>query len=471
MEPLDTLVENALIVTEAGNYQGSVGIRNGQIAGLYAPGEEPAATKSIDAAGKAVLPGVVDTHSHHREPGFTHKEDIQSATRACAAGGVTTTVAMPNVYPPPINIERLEAMFELYRKNAVVDWNVNPAGTQLEEIPKMAAAGVPSMKIFMVEDTGRDYPHMPGIGVHDHGRLMAIMEACAAADIPLMIHPHDQSLMTYIEEAYWARGERDALAYARAYAAHDGVIWETAIAFLLRLQEATGVHLHILHVQTEGSIRLIREAKERGQKVTCEMNPWAVFLGNDWANIERLGSYALSYWVLEKNTPHLWQALCDGTIDMVATDHAPHTREEKEVGWTDGWKAHTGTPSAQFYLSMMLDAAHQGLISYERVVALTATEPARVFKLDRKGRIEVGADADLVIVDLEAEKTIRDEEVLSKINWTPYAGMKMRGVPVRTILRGTTVYEDGKVVGHPGYGEMAVAFTSAYQTGMPEAVA
>lgn len=462
MNQLDSVVKGGEIITAQGRFKGSVGIKDGLIAGIYSPGQEPAAREIIDASGKAILPGLVDTHSHHREPGFTHKEDIDTASRACAAGGVTTSVAMPNVYPPPINQERLGEMFELYRRNAIVDWNVNPAGTQLEQIPLMAGMGVPSMKIFMVVDTGRDYPHMPGIGVHDHGKLMSIMEACAAADIPLMIHPHDQALMTFIEEAFWERGERDALAYAKAYAAHDGLIWDTAVALLLRMQRATGVHLHILHVQTEGTVNLLRDAKARGQKVTAEINPWAIFLGNRWENIERLGSYALSYYVPEKNTEHLWAALADGTIDMVATDHAPHTREEKEVGWTDGWKAHTGTPSAQHYLSLMLDAADKGLLSYERVVGASATTPADVFKLNDKGVIEPGRHADLVLVDLEAEHTITDEEVLSKNGWTPYAGVKVKGVPVQTILRGKTIFADGQVTGQNGDGQYAVAHTSRY---------
>ena len=158
---------------------------------------------------------------------------------------------------------------------------------------------------------------------------------------------------------------------------YDGVIWETAISMLLRLQRAAGCHLHILHTQTSGSVELIRQAKRRGQKVTCEINPWALFLGCDWSAIERLGSYALSYWVPEKNVPGLWEGLGDGTIDIVATDHAPHTREEKEIGWTDGWKAHTGTPSTQFYLSMFLTAALEGKIKLERVVEATSTAPAR----------------------------------------------------------------------------------------------
>jgi dihydroorotase len=457
---LDTLIRNALLVTAEGRSRGSVGIRGEHIAGLYEPGTEPPARETIAADRLAVLPGVIDMHSHHREgagKGYEYKETILTATRQCAAGGITTSVGMPNVVPPPNSVERLKAQFALYEKSAIVDWNFNPAGTVIEEIPQLAKQGVAALKIFMVVDTGRDYPHMPGIGVHDHGKIMAIMEACAAANVPLMVHPHDQALMDHIEKAYWARGERDALAYAKAYAANDGVIWDTAIQTLLRLQRATGVHLHVLHVQTSGSVELIREAKRRGQKVTCEVNPWALFLGCDWSAIERLGSYALSYYVPEKNLPILWQAVNEGTIDIMASDHAPHTREEKEVGWQDGWKAHTGTPSAQHYLSMLLDAARQERTTLETVARITSANPAGIFGLQGKGRIQVGYDADLVLVDLEAERQIRDEDSLGLIGWTPYAGRRVRGIPVRTLVRGHTVYADGKVVGEPGKGKQARA--------------
>ncbi|MGH2512116.1 MAG: dihydroorotase, partial [Candidatus Limnocylindrales bacterium] len=234
-----------------------------------------------------------------------------------------------------------------------------------------------------------------------------------------------------------------------------------AVATLLRLQLATGTPLHLLHTQSRGVIAQIRRAKALGQKVTAELNPWALFLGNDWANIERLGSYALSYWVPEVNTEPLWEALADGTIDLISTDHAPHTREEKEPGWLDGWKAHTGTPSAQFYLSLFLDAARSGRLSVERVVELTSTAPARALGLGQKGRIEVGADADMAIVDLEREVEIRDEIVLSKIGWTPYAGQKVHGSVETTVLRGQVVYENGSVVGKPGGGQLARPMSAA----------
>ena len=180
-----------------------------------------------------------------------------------------------------------------------------------------------------------------------------------------------------------------------------------------------------------------------------------MFLGNDWNNIVKWGSYALSYYVPEKNTEPLWAALADGTIDLISTDHAPHTREEKEPGWTDGWKAHTGTPSTQFYVPMFLDAAVRGRLSLERTVELLATAPARAFGLADKGRLEVGAHADIAVVNLDSELEITDDIVLSKIGWTPYAGMRVRGVVEATLVRGAVVYEDGRVTGAPGWGRQA----------------
>jgi dihydroorotase len=346
-------------------------------------------------------------------------------------------------------------MIELYEQRALIDWNINAAATVPSEVPALATRGIAAFKVFMVVDTGRDYPHMPGIGVHDHGKLLEIFETVGPTGLPLMVHPHDQALMAHIEEGFWARGERDFRAYAKAYAAHDGIIWDTAASVLLRLQNATGTPLHLLHTQTRGVVAQLRAAKAAGQAVSAELNPWAVFLGNDWANIERLGSYALSYYVPEHNTEPLWEALADGTIDLISTDHAPHTRAEKEPGWTDGWKAHTGTPSTQFYVPMFLDAATRGLIELERVVDLIATAPARVFGLGTKGRVEVGADADLAIVDLDGEFEIRDEDVIGKIGWTPYAGRRVRGVVDTTLVRGRPVYRDRAVVGQPGWGRQA----------------
>jgi dihydroorotase len=455
MRPYDTLIRGGTLVTATSRTPADLAIRDGRISAIVDRDTELEAASVIDATGRLVLPGAIDVHSHHREPGFTHKEDIVSVTSASAAGGVTTSFAMPNVDPPPNTLERLDAILDLYREKALIDWNVNAAGTVLDEIPGLATRGIAAFKVFMVVDTGRDYPHMPGIGVHDHGDLMAIFEKVAESGLPLMVHPHDQALMRHIEEGFWARGERDAQAYAKAYSAHDGIIWDTAAALLLRIQRSVGTRLHLLHTQTKGVVEQLRRAKDGGQDVSAELNPWALFLGNDWPTIVRLGSYALSYYVPEANTEPLWEALRDGTIDLISTDHAPHTREEKEPGWTDGWKAHTGTPSTQFYVPLFLDAAYRGVIDLERVVELIATAPARRFGLDAKGRLEVGCDADIAIVDLERSFEIRDDIVLSKIGYTPYAGRTVHGVIDTTLVRGRVAYADGAVVGEPGWGRQA----------------
>lgn len=458
----DLIIRGGTLVTPDGLREADLAISGERIAAIVERGGAPGAAEAagggariIDARGKHVIPGAIDVHSHHREPGFTHKEDIISATSACAAGGVTTSFAMPNVSPPPNTVANLDAMLELYEQKALIDWNINAAGTVPAEIPGLATRGIAAFKVFMVVDTGRSYPHMPGIGVHDHGKLLEIFETVADTGVALMVHPHDQALMAHIEEGFWKRGERDAQAYAKAYAAYDGIIWDTAAALLLRLQKATGAPLHLLHTQTEGVVEQLRSAKAAGQDVSAELNPWALFLGNDWANIERLGSYALSYWVPEKHVEPLWEGLRDGTIDIISTDHGPHTKEEKEPGWTDGWKAHTGTPSAQFYVPLFLDAAVRGLISLERVVDLIAGAPARRFRLADKGRLEVGAHADVAVVDLQREFEIRDEDVLSKIGYTPYAGRRIRGAINATVVRGREVYREGSVVGEPGWGRQA----------------
>lgn len=453
---VDLVLKGGMVVTEGGPVQADVAVEGGIIVGLTAAGAGPQARRTVDVTGMYVLPGVIDTHSHHREPGYTHKEDIITGTSASAAGGVTVSSAMPNVYPPPTTPEILRDMFALYEKKSLIDYNINAASSNLEAIPEIAKMGIMSFKIFMVVDTGRDYPHMPGIGIHDHGKLLKMCQAIQKTGLPIMIHPHDQEMMSVIEQEFWDRGEHDFRAYAKAYSAMDGVIWDTAVGVLLRIQQATGVHMHLLHLQTKQCVEMIKAARAQGRPVTSEVNPWTLWLGNDWANVERLGSYALSYYVEPHNSEAVWQGLLDGTLDMIATDHAPHTREEKEPGWTNGWKAHTGTPSAQEYVSMLMTDVNDGKLTIKKAVELLSENPAKVFKLyPKKGAIRIGADADFAVIDMNAELTLNNERVISKCGWTPYAGKKVKGLPVHTIVRGNFVFEDGKLVGEPGRGEKA----------------
>lgn len=425
-----------------------------RIGALVTPGSGPSDADTIDASGLIAIPGGVDVHVHTREPGYTHKEDLVTATSAAAAGGYTTIFGMPNLDPPTMTVSDLDEVLDLYATRSIVDYNHNPAAKLLDEIPRLASRGIAAYKIYMVVDTGRTYPHPSAIGVHDHGDLYRAMKAIAPTGLRLMVHPHDQQIMDVIEQSYWDQGDRSPGAYAKTLAADDGLIWDSATALLLRLAEATKCRLHIVHVQTIHQIEMIADARKRGVDVTSEANHWALFLGR-WQDIEEQGSYVLSYWVPEHHQRAVWAALEDGTIDMLASDHAPHTREEKEIGWKDAWAAHTGTPGIQYQLPLMVDAWHRGFVSLPRLVDLVSTAPARRFGLDQKGTLVPGADADIVLLDIHQEWTITNESVLSKIGWTPYHGRNLRGAVNRTLVRGTDVYAEGRIVGTPGHGRQA----------------
>jgi len=453
MDRVDLVVKNGDVWTPAGFVAADIAINQGKIVALGMPTALPESIKVIDAKGRKVIPGLIDTHTHHRDPGFTHKEDLTTATMAAAAGGVTLSVGMPNVNPPTTTVERYRALIEDHKKKAIVDFNHNPSGTVPEQIPGLAKEGCLAFKIFMVRDTGRDYPHMPGIGLHNHGELFRSFEAVAQTGLPLMVHPHDQDLMDVIEQRYWERGDRSPQAYGKAYRDFDGIIWDTAIATLIRFQKSTGTKLHILHMSTPGGIEMIRRAKEEGRPVTGEVNPWALFLAT-WENVEKLGPYCLGFWVPDEHTEALWTAIKDGTIEVVGTDHAPHTKEEKDVGWKDMWKSPGGEPQIQDYLRLFLTAVNQGKLTLDQLVRITSYNPARIFGVyPRKGVIQVGSDADITIVDMEREETITNETTYTKVGWTPYHGRKVKGAPIYTIVRGKVVMENGKVVGKPGDGE------------------
>ena len=453
------------VMTAAGRRPADVLVEGEKIVGLVSPDLEVSEVgRTIDAAGKLVVPGMVDPHVHTREPGFTHKEDIETCSRAAAAGGVTTMFGMPNLEPPTSSAALLDEVLEMYREKSIVDYNHNPAATDVTQILPMAERGIRAFKVFMVVDTGRTYPHPAGTGMHDHGDLLKTMDAIAPTGLPFMIHPHDQALMDYIEGEILGRGDNTPEGYAQAYAAREGVIWDTAVSTLIRLAEASDCHVHLMHMQTRQSIDAVRRAKARGIKITCEVNHWTLFLAR-WSDVQELGPYALSYWVPDDARAAVWEGLLDGTIDMLSSDHAPHTREEKEVGWKAMWSAHTGTPGVQYQLPLLLEAALDGQLSLERAVELVASRPAEVFGLSAtKGVITPGADADIAVVDLEHPWTISNDGDLSRCGWTPYDGRSCRVRVERTLLRGSEIYADGAVIGQPGQGRMATAGEPAAAT-------
>jgi dihydroorotase (multifunctional complex type) len=461
----DLTIRSRRIHTPDGWRDGLIVVVGGRIAEIRSDGEggtEVQADRHVDATDRVVIPGLIDTHAHMRDPGFTDKEDWTTGSQAAAAGGVTTALDMPNVLPPTTDAAKLTAHLANAKAKSVVDFGHNAAATVPENIAALADAGATAFKIFMMSDVGRSYPHMPGIAVDDHATLFRVCEEVAKTGRPLFVHPWDQSLYQLFVERAWATTGRDFRSYARAGRSAEGIVLDSGIATMILLQRATGVRLHILHVMTAGGVDQIRAAKAAGQAVTGEINPASLYVTNTWESVERLGPYALGMWVPDAHAEAIRQATIDGTIDVVGTDHAPHTREEKEIGWTDMFASPGGSPMLQHYLSLLLDDVNKGRLELDRVVELCSTAPARLVNLyPRKGAIAPGSDADLVIVDMEREMVIRAAESYHKCGWSNLEGRTVTGVPVMTILRGRVIAEDGVVLVEPGTGEPVTAPVTA----------
>ncbi|MGV9796503.1 dihydroorotase [Mycobacterium sp. NPDC003449] len=455
MTEYDLIVKSSTIITPAGRVSGQVAVRGEKIVGILAPEEDAAAKKTIDAGDKPVIPGLIDTHCHFRDPGYTHKEDYYHGTIAAAAGGVTTVFDMPNVDPPTTTADRLKAHLENAQSKAVVDFGHNASGVVPENIKELAEAGATAFKVWMMKDIGRDYPHPPGTSLTNHGALYRVFEEVADTGLPLYIHPHDHDLY----ELFVARSQEewgmDFRSYARALRGGNGVVLNTAIATILEFQRSVGTKLHVLHLSTRNGVKMVAEAKAEGRDVTAEANPFALFVTNDWANIEKKGPYALGFWVPEDDNPSMWDAVVDGTIDVIGSDHGPHTREEKEVGWTDMYTAPGGSPMIEQYLRLLLTEVHKGRLTLERVVELCAHAPARLTGYyGQKGAILPGADADLVVLDMDHEEVLRAEHSHYMCGWMPSEDFNTKGRPDMTILRGRVIMQGGNVDAAAGSGKL-----------------
>lgn len=451
----DLVVKSTQIITPSGRMNGQIAVRDEKIVALLGPAERIDAQRTMDVGSKPVIPGCIDTHVHFRDPGYTHKEDFYNGTIAAAAGGVTTIFDMPNVNPPTTTVDRLKAHLENAQSKSVVDFGHNASGVEPENIKALAEAGATAFKVWMMQDIGRDYPHPAGTSLTDHAVLYRVFEEVAETGLPLYIHPHDHSLYKLFVERSQKEWGMDFRSYARALRGGDGVVLNTGVSTILEFQRSVGTRLHVLHLSTRGAVRMVRQAKAEGRPVTAEANPFALFITNDWANIEKRGPFTLGFWVPEIDNPSMWEAVCDGTVDVIGSDHGPHTREEKEGGWEDMYAAPGGSPMIEQYLRLMLTEVNAGRMTLERVVELCSSGPARLTGFyGQKGAIQVGADADLVVLDMDHEEVLLAENSHYRVGWMSAEGLNSKGRPITTILRGNVIMEDGNVTAVAGSGRL-----------------
>jgi dihydroorotase (multifunctional complex type) len=422
-----------------------------RIGGFVAPETQLEAKETIEAKGLHVLPGLVDLHAHSRTPGLTHKEDFRTLSHAAAVGGITTIVDMPNVEPPTDSVQLFEQKREIAARDCIVDWGHFVSGSQPDRVRSLATAGVTGFKIFMV---GGGYPHDDRIAVSSNAQLFRAMRSIAPTGLPCLVHPFDQALFDmFTQEALAAGRPPNHVTRADIYAGID-IIWRSAVTTLLEFQEETDVRLHLLHTHASGSLQRIRDAKARGVHVTAAIDPKYFHLTQD--DLERLGPRAYSGAAVTSDPERLaliWRCLKDGTIDTIDSDHGPHTLEEVEVARLNAWKAQLGSPQYDDLLSLMLTDVNAGLIDLSSIVRLMCENPARLIgRYPQKGAVAVGSDADLVLIDLKASRIARDEAVISKVHWTPYAGRTMVGLPVTTIRRGEVIARNRTITAPAGSG-------------------
>ena len=451
MAAVRTRIRGGRVMVRGELVDSDVLIDDGKIVALVGRGESAEAADELDAGGKLVLPGIVDLHAHTREPGYTHKEDFLSASQAGAVGGVTTMVDMPNVEPPTDTVETYLEKRASADAKSIIDWGHFVAGTKLDEIPKLAEAGVTGYKVFQVSGA---YPHDPRLAMNDDGALLRAMRAIEKTGLPMVVHPFNQSLFEQLSEEAFAAGKpNNWYTFGEVYTTEE--IWHTAVNTLINLQRLSGVRLHLVHTHSAGSLRLIRAAKERGQRVTCAVDPKYYHLTRD--DLKKLKGRACPGGFITEDAARMaeiWRSLEDGTIDNIDADHAPHTLEEIAVQDEDAWHAAMGSPQYDWQYSITLTDVHKGKLSLRRVTELFSEAPAKILGIfPRKGVLLPGSDADLVFVDFDREATLSDEGLYTKVGWTPYQGWKVKGYVELTMLRGEVIARDRKVVGQPGFGQ------------------
>jgi allantoinase len=440
--PYDLAILNARIVGEDRDVAGGLAVKDGRIAALLGPGETPEAAETIDAAGRVLMPGLVDGHVHFSEPGRGHWEGFETGSHAAAAGGITTFVEMPlNAHPPTINAEALR-LKQAEAEKSIVDYALwgGLVDDNIADLEDLQAGGVAGFKAFMC--TATDFPRI------DARLMRAGMAAIAGFGSFLAVHAEDEVMTGRLTAALRGAGRKDRAAWgeARPIAAELAAIDE-AIGFAAE----TGCRLHIVHVSSAAGIDRISAARARGVTVTAETCPHYLFF--DETDLDRIGPLAKCAPPLRAPAEReaLWERVLAGAVDLIASDHSPCLVEEKTAGDDDIFAAWGGISGLQSTLPVLLTEGPKRGLSLSDIVRMTASNPARLFGFHpRKGSLQIGADADLVLVDPDASFALHEDDLFYRNRHSAYCGATFRGRVDMTIARGAVVYRDGVVEPHQG---------------------
>ena len=432
----------------------SIGIKDGVITAIST--ETFNAEKVIDAEGKMVLPGTVDPHVHIRAPGHEYRETFLSGTQEAALGGVTTVLEMPISSPPPYSVEIVNRRMSIAREEAVVDIAFFGAAgiDQKEHVISCSQSGIVAFKTFLHEAPAGREGEFIGLTAPNTGDQYELMEILAKTDTIAAFHAENNDMINRNITRLKREGKIAPIYHERS---RPPVVEIETTAKVLLFAEKTGAKVEIAHISTPEAVELTRQAKSKGVFVIAETCPHYLFLNEN--ALEEFGSFAKCNPPVrsESQRKKMWEYLVNGDIDIVGSDHAPYTKEEKEKGTGDIFLPPAGFPGLSTRLPLMFTAVKQGRITLDQMIWLICENPARVFGLyPKKGVIMIGSDADFVIFDPDKKGKIEKEKMFTKCRDSAlvYDGWEVFGQPEKTIVRGKVVYENGKILVKPGYGEI-----------------
>lgn len=445
---VDLAVEHCTVVTPQGKSEDAgVAVEDGQIVSVGRSDRLPDAERTIDGEGNLLVPGILDCHIHNREPGLEHKGDWESESRAAAAGGVTTVVGMPNTDPVIDRPARLEEKLAAGEASSHVDFGSFAVVTSenVERIPAIADAGPVGFKVFLGSTVG-DVPP-PG-----DGEILEAMEAIRETGYRLGFHEENGDIIDFYTERFRREGRNEPMDHARS---RPVIAEREAVERMITFAEETGTKIHMFHVSSGSTAEAVARGRERGVDVTCETCPHYLWFTEDVlrekGNVARVQPPIRD----EAERARLWAAFEEGTIDFVTTDHAPHTDAEKGVSDPFGntWESISGFVGLESEVPAMLTFVEEGRLGLEEWVYRHSTRPAQVWELyPEKGSLQIGTDADLTLVDPDAEWTLDRADLHSKNTVTPFDGERFVGRATATVVRGEVVYEGGEVVADPEWG-------------------
>ena len=388
--------------------------------------------------------GAIDIHAHLRDQGLAYKEDFVTGTTAAASGGITMVVDMPNNKPVTMSLESLRERMRLAKRRTLVNLAFYSAfPSRIEEMRWIIKeGGAFGFKCFMSQKIG-------GISPLDEENLLRAFREASKIKASIAVHAEDKEMMEVKLKEVKRLRVKGLPAYLKV---HSSEVEEKAVEKVLKLTEETGVHVHFCHVSSAAGIKAISKAKRSGLPVTCEVTPHHLLLTSQ--HLKRLGFLALTNppLRLDEDVRALWSAIYERVIDVISSDHAPHTVEEKKSGSV--WDVKPGFPGFETMLPLLLTQVNAGQLTLSALVRLTSEKPSEVFGIRRRGGIIDGNYADLTIVDMKEEYEIDSSEFYSKAKYSPFDGWKVKGRPVKTFINGQLVMEEGEIVAKPGSGRI-----------------